>query len=122
MPDLTAPFVNFSVHVIGSYGLWAVLLLMLIGSACIPIPSEVVMLYGGFLVSAGQQSFCSGRYRRADRDPDRIAAGVLARRAKGREWLLEIRWLHVTPKRLDAAERWFDRWGAGRCWCAAASR
>jgi len=112
MPDLTAPFVNFSVNVIGSYGLWAVLLLMLVGSACIPIPSEVVMLYGGFLVSAGQQSFW----------PIVIVAliGTLIGSllaywlgyAKGREWLLEIRWLHVTPRRLDAAERWFDRWGA----------
>jgi len=111
MPDLTAPFVNFSVHVIGSYGLWAVFVLMLVGSACIPIPSEVVMLYGGFLVSAGQQSFV----------PVVVVAllGSLAGSllaywlgyAKGRDWLLEIRWLHVTPKRLDVAERWFDRWG-----------
>ncbi len=111
MPDLTAPFVNFSVHVIGSYGLWAVFVLMLVGSACIPIPSEVVMLYGGFLVSAGQQAFV----------PVVVVAllGSLAGSllaywlgyAKGRDWLLEIRWLHVTTSRLDAAERWFDRWG-----------
>jgi membrane protein DedA with SNARE-associated domain len=111
MPDLTAPFVNFSVHVIGSYGLVAILVLMAIASACIPIPSEVVMLYGGFLVSAGQQSFWPV-----------VIAGLVGTLigsllaywlgyAKGREWLLEIHWLHITPGRLEFAERWFDRWG-----------
>jgi len=111
MPDLTAPIVNFSVHAIGSYGLWAIFILMFLESACIPIPSEAIMLYGGFLVSAGQQSFWPV-----------VIVGVLGNlcgslfaywvgRVKGREWVLEIHWLHVTPKRLTSAERWFDRWG-----------
>ena len=30
--------------------------------------------------------------------------------AMGREWLLEIHWLHITEKRLEFAERWFERW------------
>lgn len=111
MPDLTAPFVDFCVHAIGQYGLWAVFFLMLLESACIPIPSEAIMLYGGFLVSAGQQSFWPI-----------VIVGVLGNLAgsliaywvgsvKGREWVLKIRWLHVTPKRLEVAERWFDRRG-----------
>jgi membrane protein DedA with SNARE-associated domain len=111
MPDLTAPFVNFTVHSIGSYGLWAIFFLMLLESACIPIPSEAIMLYGGFLVSAGQQSFWAV-----------VIVGVLGNLAgsliaywvgatKGREWVLEIKWLHVTPKRLEQAERYFARRG-----------
>src|SRR5215469_3134292 len=39
-------------HFIAQYGYLAVFLLMLAESACIPIPSEVVMLFGGAL-SAG---------------------------------------------------------------------
>jgi membrane protein DedA with SNARE-associated domain len=107
MPDLTAPFVDFCVNVIGTYGLIAIFVLMVLESACIPIPSEAIMLYGGFLVSAGQQSFWPV-----------VIAGVAGNLVgsliaywvgyyKGREWVLEIRWLHVTPKRLEAAERWF---------------
>ena len=119
MPDLTAPLVNFSVHAIGHYGLWAVFFLMVLESACIPIPSEAIMLYGGFLVSADQQSFVPV-----------VVAGVLGNlvgsliaywvgNTKGRDWVLEIRWLHVTPKRLEAAERWFERWGD---WAVLVSR
>jgi membrane protein DedA with SNARE-associated domain len=111
MPDISAPIVNFSVHTIGSYGLIAIFVLMLLESACIPIPSEAIMLYGGFLVSAGQQSFWPV-----------VIAGVAGNlvgsliaywvgETKGREWVLEIKWLHVTPKRLELAERWFDRYG-----------
>jgi membrane protein DedA with SNARE-associated domain len=40
-------------------------------------------------------------------------------RLKGREWVLRWRWLHVTPKRLDAADRWFARWGD---WAVLVSR
>ena len=38
-----------------------------------------------------------------------IAYGV--GRYKGREWALRWHWLHITPKRLDSADRWFARYG-----------
>src|SRR5206468_2101918 len=56
MPDVTAPLVDFATSQIGSYGALAVLLLMVLESACIPVPSEAIMLYGGFLVARGQAS------------------------------------------------------------------
>ncbi len=40
-------------HIISSYGYLAILLLMTLESACIPVPSEVVMLFGGALAAAG---------------------------------------------------------------------
>jgi membrane protein DedA with SNARE-associated domain len=51
-----------------------------------------------------------------------VAAGVLGNvigswiayavgRYKGREWALRWHWLHITPKRLDSADRWFARYG-----------
>ena len=119
MPDITAPLVNFATYQIGSYGLLAVLLLMILESACIPVPSEAIMLYGGFLVSRGEESLVL-----------MVGAGVAgnvigsvlaywAGRAKGREWVLRWHWLHVTPKRLDNADRWFQRYGA---WAVLVSR
>src|SRR5262245_25014276 len=84
---------------------------MVLESACIPVPSEAIMLYGGFLVSQGDAEMAAI-----------VVAGVLGNvvgswiawwvgRTKGREWVLRWRWLHVTPHRLEAAERWFARYG-----------
>jgi membrane protein DedA with SNARE-associated domain len=42
---------------LGEYGYQAVFVLMVLESACIPIPSEVTMVFGGFLVSRGDLSF-----------------------------------------------------------------
>jgi membrane protein DedA with SNARE-associated domain len=40
---------QFVVNQVGAHGYVAVFLLMVLGSACIPIPSEAVMLFGGAL-------------------------------------------------------------------------
>jgi membrane protein DedA with SNARE-associated domain len=111
MPDITAPLVNLATSQVGAYGALAVLVLMILESACIPVPSEAIMLYGGFLVARGQASLLAI-----------VAAGVAgnligsclaygAGRWLGRDWVLRARWLHVTPQRLEAAERWFARRG-----------
>jgi membrane protein DedA with SNARE-associated domain len=50
---LLALFQDFVTRIVGDHGLVAIFLLMLLGSACIPIPSEVTMLFGGALASAG---------------------------------------------------------------------
>ena len=42
---------------LGAYGYQAVFVLMVLESACIPIPSEVTMVFGGFLVSRGDLDF-----------------------------------------------------------------
>jgi membrane protein DedA with SNARE-associated domain len=111
MPDVTGPIVDFATTQVGDYGVLAVFLLMILESACIPVPSEAIMLYGGFLVSQGDESLTLI-----------VAAGVLGNVIgswiaywvglyKGREWALRWHWLHITPKRLDSADRWFARYG-----------
>lgn len=119
MPDLTGPIVDFATSQIGSFGLVAVFVLMLLESACIPVPSEAIMLYGGFLVARGEESLVAV-----------VAAGVIGNvvgsllaywvgYAKGREWALRFHWLHITERRLAVADRWFDRWGD---WAVLGSR
>ena len=119
MPELTAPIVNFSVEQVGAYGLAAIFVLMILESACIPVPSEAIMLYGGFLVSQGDESLFL-----------MVAAGAVGNVIgswiaywvglyKGREWALRWHWLHITPKRLDSADHWFQRYGS---WAVLISR
>lgn len=48
--------VNFITQIIGSTGYLGVFFLMILESAVMPIPSEIVMPFAGFLVSTGQYS------------------------------------------------------------------
>ena len=56
---------NWITRTIADHGLAAVFGLMLLESACLPVPSEVIMLYAGYLVSAGKLDLISA-----------VAAGV----------------------------------------------
>jgi membrane protein DedA with SNARE-associated domain len=123
LASLTGSLTDF----IGNHGVYAVFALMLL-SAVIPAASEVVMLYGG-AVAAGAftgahvvvfgQRFSTGGWAYVAM----AVAGVLGcflgalvgwgiGAFGGRPFLERYgRWLHVTPARLDRAERWFDRFG-----------
>jgi membrane protein DedA with SNARE-associated domain len=110
---VTAQLVDWLTREIGNRGLPAVFGLMLLESACIPVPSEAIMLFAGFLVSSHQMSFWGA-----------VAAGVAGNVVGswiawavgafgGRALIVRHgRWFHVTPERLDQADRWFARYGA----------
>jgi membrane protein DedA with SNARE-associated domain len=103
---------NWVTRTIADHGLLAVFGLMLLESACIPVPSEVIMLYAGYLVSVGKLSLIGA-----------VAAGVAGNlmgsliawwvgSAGGRELILRYgRYVHVTESRLALADRWFERYG-----------
>jgi len=48
---------NFVTYIISHLGYPGVFLLMALESACIPIPSEFIMPFSGFLVATGQMNF-----------------------------------------------------------------
>jgi membrane protein DedA with SNARE-associated domain len=54
MSKLIAVLASFIIWVISSTGYLGVLLLMAIESACIPLPSEVIMPFSGYLVHTGR--------------------------------------------------------------------
>jgi membrane protein DedA with SNARE-associated domain len=103
-------------HFIASYGYAAVFVLMLAESACIPIPSEVIMLFGGALAAGavpGTHPALAGI----------IAAGVAGNVvgsylawAAGRHWGQAAlrRWgrrVRLREHDIDRAAAWFDRYG-----------
>jgi len=105
------PIVNVATEFISSAGLPAVFLLMMLESACIPVPSEAIMLFAGFAVSKGELTLVGI-----------VAAGVLGNLIGslvgyaigyyGRTDLLERHKLfHVSEERLKQAEGWFERYG-----------
>jgi membrane protein DedA with SNARE-associated domain len=112
LASITDPIVEIAVDVVDALGLPGVFLLMLLESACIPVPSEATMLFAGFNVSRGEYSLVAA-----------TAVGSLANLVGswiaywvgyvGRVDLLEKhgRKLHVKKSYLEAADRWFERHG-----------
>src|SRR4051794_41845689 len=56
LASITDPIVNVAVDVVDALGLGGVFVLMVLESACIPVPSEATMLFAGFNVSDGHYS------------------------------------------------------------------
>lgn len=109
--DLTGPIVDFCVKTIESTGLGGIFLLMALGSACIPVPSEVVMLFAGFSVSNGDQTLfgivAAGLAGNMVGSWLTYAAGYY-----GRIDLLEKnRLVHLSPSRLAWVDKWFQQYG-----------
>ncbi len=109
---IVEPIVDVATEFIGSAGVVAVFLLMTLESACIPIPSEAIMLFAGFSVSNGELTLFGV-----------VAAGVLGNVVGswiaygvgyyGRLDLLEKnRLVHISPKHLKWADDWFERYGS----------
>lgn len=105
------PIVDVATEFIGSTGAAAVFVLMTLESACIPVPSEAIMLFAGFSVSKGELTLF-----------EIIAAGVLGNLVGswiayavgyyGRLDLLEKnKLIHLNPKHLRWADEWFAKYG-----------
>ena len=106
------PIVNAGTDFIGTTGLPAVFILMLLESACLPVPSEAIMLFAGSSVAAGDLTLFGV-----------VAAGVLGNLVGswiayavgyyGRVDILEKhgKKLHIKKSHLEWADRWFERHG-----------
>ena len=110
--DILDPLVTAATNVIDSLGLAGVFVLMTLESACIPIPSEAIMLFAGFNVSEGNMTLFGV-----------VAAGVLgnlvgsliayAAGYYGRiELLDQNRFIHINRKHLQWADNWFQKHGS----------
>ena len=100
---------------IGDYGYVAIFVLMVLESACIPIPSEVTMLFGGALASPG--------FAAPGHELDLVVVALvgtlgnlvgswIAYGAGGRPLVDRFgRYLLILPHEVDRAHEWFERRG-----------
>ncbi len=105
--------VSWIVEVISAAGYFGVVLLMAIESACIPLPSEVIMPFAGYLVSIGQFSLLGAATAGAlGCNVGSTLAYVVA--AGGGRKALE-RWgayILISPAEIERADHFFARYGA----------
>ncbi|KJS14878.1 MAG: hypothetical protein VR69_15445 [Peptococcaceae bacterium BRH_c4b] len=103
---------SIATGLINTLGHWGVFIGMTLESACIPLPSEVIMLFGGFLAAQGTLNFWGV-----------VWAGVLGNVVGsviafwigangGRPFLQKYgKYVLFNNEHLDKAERWFSRYG-----------
>jgi membrane protein DedA with SNARE-associated domain len=103
---------SFIIFVISTMGLPGIVLLMAIESACIPLPSEVIMPFSGYLVFLGKYSLWSvGLAGAIGCIVGSVPAYYLG--MYGGRPLIEKygRYILMSRHDLDMAERWFERYG-----------
>ena len=126
LASVTSVVTDRVTDLLGSHGLYAVFLLMLV-DAVLPAASELVMVYGGALAAG---AFSSGVVLFGHEFESGFGAwlaivlagtiGYTIGSVLG--WAIGIyggrpflerrgRWFHLSPPKLAKAERWFDRWG-----------
>ena len=103
----------FTIWVISTGGYIGIALLMAIESACVPLPSEIIMPFAGYLVSTGR----FGLYLAATAGALGCNLGSIVAYEAGKRGgrpLVERwgRYLLIGADELDAADRFFARWGS----------
>jgi membrane protein DedA with SNARE-associated domain len=122
LASISETLVNETSHLVRDGGLPGIFALMAISSACIPIPSEVVMLFAGFAVADPGQSAAHHHMTMTGV----ILAGLLGTMvgswvayAVGRGGRLELlerhggksKWVPNHSAQIERADRWFQRYG-----------
>jgi membrane protein DedA with SNARE-associated domain len=104
----------FAINLIGSLGYWGVFIGMTLESACIPLPSEIIMTFSGFVVWQGNTNMTLwgitliGALGNLFGSLIAYTVGL-----KGGRPLLEKygKYILITHKNLETADKWFDKYG-----------
>lgn len=122
LASISETVVNETSHLVRDGGLPVIFALMAVGSACIPLPSEVVMLFAGFVVADPGQSASHHHLTLLGV----VLAGLLGTMvgswvayAVGRGGRLELlerhggklKWIPTHHAQIERADRWFQRHG-----------
>jgi membrane protein DedA with SNARE-associated domain len=110
--SITDPIVEVAVDVVAELGLVGIFVLMVLESACIPVPSEATMLFAGFNVAEGEYSLFAVTVVGSVAN----LVGSWIAYAVGRAGRVDVlekhgRKLHVKREHLEWADRWFERHG-----------
>lgn len=97
------------VWVLAKFGYWGIALGMALESACIPLPSEIVLPFGGFLAATGRITLTEAVMAGQLGGLAGSIAAYLAGRYGGRRLLERYgKYLLISRKEIDWADRWFE--------------
>lgn len=106
------PIGIWTMNVIETMGYWGVVLLMAIESACIPLPSEIIMPFAGALVAKGTMNIwwagLAGAFGCLVGSVVAYAVGYWG----GRPVIEKYgKYILISESELAWADRWFEKWG-----------
>ncbi len=110
--SVLGPIARWVTALISDSGYWGIILAMSIESACIPLPSEIIMPFSGYLVSTGTFNLLgvslAGAFGCLVGSTLAYWVGVWG----GRPFLSRYgKYVLISHRDLDAADRWFSRYG-----------
>ena len=105
---------NFAIYLIQSLGYWGVFIGMTLESACIPIPSEIIMTFSGYVVWQGNTNMTLlgitlvGAIANLFGSLIAYYVGLIG----GRPVLEKYgKYILITHSKLELAEKWFEKYG-----------
>ena len=108
MEQLQQSFLDF----ISVYGYFAVALLMAMENACIPIPSELILGFAGYLIFADQMTFTGAMIAGMIGGMVGSIFAYLVGSYGGRKFVDKYgKYFLVKKSHVDLAQRWFDKYG-----------
>jgi len=104
--------VNAIVEYAAAWGLWGIAIEMAIESAAVPLPSEVILPFAGYLVFTGRVSFAGALVAAVLGGLAGSVASYYVGALGGRPLLERYgRYVLISHHELDRAQGWFDRYG-----------
>lgn len=110
--SIITPVGKWIIDTISYLGYWGIVLTMGIESACIPLPSEIIMPFSGYLVYTGRFNLLwvsvAGAFGCVVGSVAAYWAGILG----GRPFIEKFgKYILLSKRDLDTAERWFKKYG-----------
>jgi len=111
--ELINTIANFIINLIDTTGYLGIFFLMVLESALMPIPSEIIMPFAGFLVSKGNLDFTlvllAGTLGNVIGSWLAYFLGVFG----GRKFIIKYgKYLFIKENHLKVAEKWFEKYGS----------
>jgi membrane protein DedA with SNARE-associated domain len=103
---------NLAIHLIEVLGYWGVFIGMTLESACIPLPSEIIMPFAGFVVYEGKMSLIGITIVGALGNLFGSLIAYFVGLKGGRPFLEKNgKYILITHNRLEMADGWFEKYG-----------
>ncbi|MCE5214564.1 MAG: DedA family protein [Methanobacterium sp.] len=103
---------NFAIHLIENLGYWGVFIGMTLESACIPLPSEIIMPLSGFVAYEGKMTLIGITIVGALGNLFGSLIAYFIGLKGGRPFLEKYgKYVLITHKKLDMVDWWFEKYG-----------